>query len=592
MSYTVLARRYRSTSFEELVGQEPIARTLENAISRDRTAHAYLFCGTRGVGKTSLARIFAKALNVTGDLQQADDIAAAILRGDDLDVIEIDGASNRGIQEARDLIAGAGLSPTRCRYKIYIIDEVHMLTREAFNALLKTMEEPPSHVKFILCTTDPQKVPATIQSRCQRFDFRAIPTPLIAEQLRRILESEGIGAEDAVVLLVARMGNGSMRDALSLLDRLIAGGGDQLTIASAEEILGVPDRALLVQLLDAIADSQPRAALEAGAEFIARGATVEQALEMLTEHLRLLLLVTACGADSELVEETPEVVAAAQEQAAHFDVAGLVHLIAMCDAVGRNARGSATGRALFDAVLVRMCLSEQMAHIPTLVGGGAAPLPVGGGGGSGGGEASPGKKKGVERVPDPASARVMTPSAPTPSAPTPSAPTPSAPPGTVPPAAPPVTRTRRDESAAAAVEVKPDASASSDEALWPTVLEAAAASSHDQARVQHLAFRSFDGRTLHLEVAQSAARTARYLGRQTEPVADLVRRATGRNVKVRIDVPEVEKAAAGPATTATADVQKLPLVQEAVRVFDAVVTEAVDLPDAKDTDREAGEADV
>src|SRR5262249_31424325 len=175
--YTVLARRYRSRDFDEIIGQEPIARTLQNAIKTNRVAHAYLFCGTRGVGKTSMARIFAKALNATDDLKEQEAIGEAILRGDDLDVIEIDAASNRGIDSARDLIAGAGLSPTRSPYKIYIIDEVHQLTKEAFNALLKTMEEPPAHVKFILCTTEAQKVPATIQSRCQRFDFRPIVTP-------------------------------------------------------------------------------------------------------------------------------------------------------------------------------------------------------------------------------------------------------------------------------------------------------------------------------------------------------------------------------------------------------------------------------
>ena len=158
LSYTVLARRYRSKTFDDVIGQEPIAKTLTNAIEADRTAHAYLFSGTRGVGKTSMARIFARELNTSTELKECEAIGEAVLRGDDLDVIEIDGASNRGVQEARDLIAAAGLAPTRCRYRIYIIDEVHMLTTPAFNALLKTMEEPPSHVKFILCTTEPHKI--------------------------------------------------------------------------------------------------------------------------------------------------------------------------------------------------------------------------------------------------------------------------------------------------------------------------------------------------------------------------------------------------------------------------------------------------
>ena len=272
--YTVLARRYRSRDFDELVGQEPIARTLQTAIERGRTAHAYLFCGTRGVGKTSMARIFAKAINADPSQAQGGAIGDAVLRGEDLDVIEIDGASNRGIAEARDLIAGAGLSPARGRFKIYIIDEVHMLTREAFNALLKTMEEPPPHVKFILCTTDPQKVPATIQSRCQRFDFRAIPTARIAAHLQDVLGREGVQADEDVVLTVASLGNGSMRDALSLLDRLLAANADALTMDVAREVLGLPATEVIDRLVQAVIDSDPAAGLAAGAELIAGGATV------------------------------------------------------------------------------------------------------------------------------------------------------------------------------------------------------------------------------------------------------------------------------------------------------------------------------
>ena len=229
MSYTVLARRYRSTSFDEIIGQEAIARTLRNAIEQDRVAHAYLFVGTRGVGKTSTARVFAKVLN-GGDDQE---VEAAIMAGGDTDVIEIDAASNRGVDEARGLIANSIYRPLRGKYKIYIIDEVHMLTREAFNALLKTLEEPPEHVKFILCTTEAHKVPATIQSRCQRFDFRNISTADIAGHLGAIVERESLSADEDVLHAVARLGNGSMRDALRLLDRLMAAGpaGESLTLA-------------------------------------------------------------------------------------------------------------------------------------------------------------------------------------------------------------------------------------------------------------------------------------------------------------------------------------------------------------------------
>ena len=191
MSYTALARRYRSTGFDDIVGQEPVARTLKAAIEADRVAHAYLFTGTRGVGKTTMARVFAKALNSSGSAE----VDQAIMTGQDTDVIEIDGASNNSVDDARELIAGSVYRPMRGPYKIYIIDEVHMLSTAAFNALLKTMEEPPEHVKFILCTTEAQKVPPTIQSRCQRFDFRAIPMSVIADRLAYVVKNEKLKAE-------------------------------------------------------------------------------------------------------------------------------------------------------------------------------------------------------------------------------------------------------------------------------------------------------------------------------------------------------------------------------------------------------------
>ena len=542
MSYTVLARRYRSRDFDELVGQEPIARTLRNAIAAGRTAHAYLFCGTRGVGKTSMARIFAKALNVSPDLEQADEIARAILRGDDLDVIEIDGASNRGIQEAKDLIAGAGLSPTRCPFKIYIIDEVHMLTTPAFNALLKTMEEPPGHVKFILCTTDPTKVPPTIQSRCQRFDFRAIPTPLIADQLRHILQEEGIEAEEAVILQVARLGNGSMRDALSLLDRLIAGGEKKLTAEQAEELLGLPDRALLGNLMEAIIAADPPAALDAGAELLARGATVEQALDLLTEHLRALMLIAACGEDCRLLELSEEALKAAAGQAGHFDTAALVHMIALCDATARSARSSATARALFDAAIVRLCMSEHFADITTLLASeaGASAAPAASGGTR--------KKKEADLTGGPAAAFPRRPS--------------------------PAPQGGTASAGAALVEVKdePAARPADDDELWAGVLRLAAASPKDQAKVQHLQFRSFDGRTLHLAVDEAGSQSARFLTTQTTPLAELVKRATGRTVRVQIDAPPAP-APPRAASQRLEEAMRLPLVQKAMDIFDAVVTD-------------------
>jgi DNA polymerase-3 subunit gamma/tau len=366
MSYTVLARRYRSQSFDEVVGQEPIARTLRNAIKANRVAHAYLFCGTRGVGKTSMARIFAKELN--GGSKEAD---AAIMAGQDTDVIEIDGASNNSVDNARDLIANSIYRPLRGRYKIYIIDEVHMLTTSAFNALLKTMEEPPEHVKFILCTTEPHKVPATILSRCQRFDFRAIPTPRIAEHLKAVVEREGVSAEPALVHAVARLGNGSMRDALSLMDRLLASGEKTLTAGMLEEMLGLPDGELVSRLIDGLADGNPALALDRADDLLRRGVSIDQTLESLTGRLRDLMVLSACGPDTELVDLSGAARKEEVERAGRFDAAGLVHMIAVCESVQRQVKQSAAPRALFDAAIARLAQADKLADVSALIAGSA-----------------------------------------------------------------------------------------------------------------------------------------------------------------------------------------------------------------------------
>ncbi|MHC4992536.1 MAG: DNA polymerase III subunit gamma/tau [Planctomycetota bacterium] len=552
MSYTVLARRYRSRDFDELVGQEPIARTLENAVRSGRSAHAYLFCGTRGVGKTSMARILAKALNVTGELEQSEAIGEAILRGDDLDVIEIDGASNRGIQEAKDLIAGAGLSPARCRYKIYIIDEVHMLTREAFNALLKTMEEPPAHVKFILCTTEAHKVPATIQSRCQRFDFRPLPASRIAEQLRMILEREGIEADEEVVASVARLGNGSMRDALSLLDRLLASGEPRLTVELLEQMLGVPDQALVTSLVSAVTDGDAAAALARGEELLRGGTSVEQAFELLTEHFRSLLVISACGSDTELVELSGDARELAATQAAHFDPPGLVHMIALCDAAARNGRGSSTARAIFDAALVRLCMSHHLADVADLLTGTPTQTP-------GATKSTPAKKK------EQAAGQLTAPS--------------PEPPARDDRVAAPGPASRPPSARATA----PSVSVAADEALWPTVLTFASRSQVDQLIVEGVRFLDFDGHTLRLSVDERGADYARFITSRLDRIVDLVLRATKRRVHVEIDA----VAAADRTPTSTAadlnEVRSLPAVRQAVELFDATIVDVQEIePESQD----------
>lgn len=364
MSYTVLARRYRSKAFDEVVGQEPIAKTLQNAISANRVAHAYLFCGTRGVGKTSMARIFAKALS--GGTAEAD---AAIMAGRDSDVIEIDGASNNSVDNARELIANSIYRPLRGKYKVYIIDEVHMLSTAAFNALLKTMEEPPEHVKFILCTTEAQKVPPTIQSRCQRFDFRNIASSMIADHLKAVTKEEGLSAEPELLHQVARLGNGSMRDALSLLDRLMAAGQKRLTVALLQELLGLPDRELVGALIDAIAEGEPGPALVKADELLSRGISIDQLIETLLDRLRDLMVMAACGAESGLVDLSAATRAAEASRAEKFDAAGIVHMIALCENVQRATKGSSTPRALVDALIVRLALTEKLADVTAIISG-------------------------------------------------------------------------------------------------------------------------------------------------------------------------------------------------------------------------------
>ena len=376
MSYTVLARRYRSKTFDDVIGQEPIAKTLRNAIDADRTAHAYLFCGTRGVGKTSMARIFARELNTSSDLQEGEAIGEAVLRGDDLDVIEIDGASNRGVQEARDLISAAGLAPTRCRYRIYIIDEVHMLTTPAFNALLKTMEEPPSHVKFILCTTEPHKIPATIQSRCQRFDFRTIPSVKIGLHLTNILKVEGIQADPEVIAHVSRLGNGSMRDALSILDRLLAGGSKTIANDEMEELLGLPSQTAVTSICDQILKSNISGALVDAATLLGGGVAMDRALEEIATCFRHTLIARICGEDSALLELSDTAKKEAAQRGSMIDESSLTHMIALCDAASRQVRRGGSGRALFDATIARLCLSKELAEAGAVLKQSAGSRPV------------------------------------------------------------------------------------------------------------------------------------------------------------------------------------------------------------------------
>src|ERR1022692_3155856 len=297
--YTVLARRYRPQQFSDLVGQEPVAQALINAIESNRVAHAYLFTGARGVGKTSAARILAKALNCskgpTGTPCDQCEICQAITSGQDTDVLEIDGASNNGVDNIRELRANVHFRPSRSRYKIYIIDEVHMLSTGAFNALLKTLEEPPAHVKFIFATTEIQKVPVTILSRCQRFDFGGISINRILDRLREIVAAEGMQADDEALETVARRAGGSMRDAQSLLDQLLAFSGQKLTVDTVHQLLGTAHEERVLALAGAVLAKDPKQVLEMLNDIVNQGQQLGELLDQLIDYWRDLMVVNSAG---------------------------------------------------------------------------------------------------------------------------------------------------------------------------------------------------------------------------------------------------------------------------------------------------------
>jgi len=303
MGYLVLARKYRPRTFAELVGQEHVVRTLSNSISEGRLAHAFLFVGPRGIGKTSTARILAKALNCPkgpkADFNPDDDICKEIEEGRSLDVLEIDGASNRGIESIKELRESVPYAPARGKFKIYIIDEVHMLTTEAFNALLKTLEEPPAHVKFIFATTEVQKLPATILSRCQRFDLRRIPDPLICSHLQKIAEAEKIKISDEALVLLARQAEGGLRDAESALEQLVSFAGKNITLDHVLEVFGLAGPIETRALASAILAGDSTNALAKVHEFRARHRDPIRVAQDLARHFRNLLLLQIAPTEAE-----------------------------------------------------------------------------------------------------------------------------------------------------------------------------------------------------------------------------------------------------------------------------------------------------
>jgi DNA polymerase III subunit gamma/tau len=367
MAYTVLARRYRPQTFDEVIGQDAVSRTLRNAIAADRVAHGYLFTGTRGVGKTTMARLLAKALNCekgpTSDPCGKCESCRRTQEGDDLDVIEIDGASNTGVNDIRELRGNVLFAPARSRFKIYIIDEVHMLSTSAFNALLKTLEEPPEHVKFIFATTDPQKVPSTIHSRCQRFDFRSVPTDTIAKYLAKLCKKEKVKADTDALRVIAREGRGSVRDALTILDQAITLCGGNIELGPVLESLGMADSQRYFDLADAVADGDVPKALALLDAALAEGSECGEFLDRLMDHLRSLLLVRAVGPDAPGLDSTKEERAKLKLQAERFSIDRLTVSLELVGSARQRVRGLSSPRPLVELAVIQLTRMPDFASI-------------------------------------------------------------------------------------------------------------------------------------------------------------------------------------------------------------------------------------
>ncbi|HHY41345.1 MAG TPA: DNA polymerase III subunit gamma/tau [Thermoanaerobacterales bacterium] len=359
MSYVALYRKYRPQSFDDIVGQDAIVTTLKNQLTSGKIGHAYLFCGMRGTGKTSTARVFAKALNCekgpTASPCNSCASCRAISSGSMIDVIEMDAASNRGIEDIRYLREKVNFAPSEGRYKIYIIDEVHMLTTEAFNALLKTLEEPPAYVVFILATTEPNKLPQTILSRCMRFDFTRISTAEIVARLKKILTDSGIEAEDKALVQIAQSSQGSVRDALSLLDKAIAYSEKKLSYEQVLTLLGAVSHEVFYRISKAVLQCESAAVLEILDHIVKQGKDLFRFLDDLLEHFRNLLMVSI-NADRKLIDVIDEDYAKLQQIAQGYTKEKLLSIIDILKDAANDVKWSSQPRIVVEAALVKLTL--------------------------------------------------------------------------------------------------------------------------------------------------------------------------------------------------------------------------------------------
>jgi DNA polymerase-3 subunit gamma/tau len=388
MSYQVIARKYRPQRFADVVGQEHVTQTLANAIEQKRIAHAYLFCGPRGTGKTTIARIFAKCLNATGgpkvDFDDKDSRVQEITEGRSLDVLEIDGASNNGVEQVRELRETCKYAPANSKFKIYIIDEVHMLSTAAFNALLKTLEEPPEHVKFMFATTDPEKVLPTILSRCQRFDLRRIPAALITKHLADIAKKEKVKIDQPALYAIARGADGGMRDAESTLDQLISFCGDKIEESDVLSMFGLAAESQILSLSKAVLLGEIQTALTQLNQLAQGGKDLGRLLSDLLSHFRNLLIFQISRGDLNLLEVSESEVAALKEQtsAANSDV--LMRILDTFAQAELNLRDAASKKIFLEVALLKAIEARNAVPIDSVLKqlnqlrgqGGASPLPA------------------------------------------------------------------------------------------------------------------------------------------------------------------------------------------------------------------------
>jgi DNA polymerase-3 subunit gamma/tau len=368
--YLVTARKWRPMVFEDVVGQEHVTTTLRNALRTGRLAHAYLFSGPRGVGKTTTARLLAKAVNCldrrNDNPDNLCDHCVEITEGRSFDVLEIDGASNRGVEEIRNLRESVRYAPAKARFKVYIIDEVHMLTKEAFNALLKTLEEPPAHVLFIFATTEIHKVPATILSRCQRFDFRRIAVQTIVENLRAIAREEGLTFDEEALMLVARRGDGSLRDAQSMFDQVVALCGRTVTQAQILEALNIVDTELYFRVTDLIVARDARGTIALVDHLMTRGYDIREFLTGLLEHLRNILIAKTTG-EGELIEASDVMRKKYEQVAGHFSIADLLRFQRLIGGTEAAMRFTIQPRFRLEADLVQLVTLPRAVEVGELL---------------------------------------------------------------------------------------------------------------------------------------------------------------------------------------------------------------------------------